>query len=320
MARIVTHALLLVAATTGHLSATLPWQELNMEQLVANVLESRNAQGSIATWKKYESPYLNEAISSSDLILEGLIEQAEFGATSSSSLTEEGFQLRPGYNEEVARLEVVRTILLGLSYVEVSEFIYSSAFDDATTVADLVNFHALASYSQNRPNEMARHSEWAKLGKSSDALYRLAAIELISRTWPDTVNENESERNEFTFEVALARRIEISNYQDDQNTVVARAARDKLKLLNALIDQLKTDFGLSEGAMHSAAGAIRGSDHPARRATESAAQSSEEDRSSRSTPRPLSTNREEPSPTRWPVVVAVVAALGLLWLLLKKRK
>ncbi|HRQ89059.1 MAG TPA: hypothetical protein PLA50_09690, partial [Bacteroidia bacterium] len=68
------------------------------------------------------------------------------------------------------------------------------------------------------------------------------------RTWPDTVNEVESERNEFTFEVALARRNQISNYADDQNMVVARIAREKLELLDASIDQLKKDFGFSEVA------------------------------------------------------------------------
>ncbi|MBB5353742.1 hypothetical protein HNR46_004003 [Haloferula luteola] len=42
-------------------------------------------------------------------------------------------------------------------------------------------------------------------------------------------------------------------------------------------------------------------------------------RSTKQKPAPITTVEESPSSTRWPLVV-VVAALGLLWVLLKKRK
>ena len=51
--------------------------------------------------------------------------------------------------------------------------------------------------------------------------------------------------------------------------------------------------------------------------TQSNAQPPEPTKSPEATP---TSAEESPSPTRWPVVVVVVAALVLLWALLKKRK
>lgn len=297
---------LIFVVTAGHLAGAERWQESNPEELLGLIIEAQEGQSSSATWKKFNSPYLHEFISLTDTLLENSMAATDYGATELNPLSDLGFKMRPGYNEEISRLEIVRTILLVAAYDEVYENIHTAAFDGSTTVEDLVNFHTLVNYSQNRPSEVPRHSEWIELGNSSDPLYRLAAIELIWRTWPDTVNEVESELNEFTFEVALARRNQISNYADDQNMVVARIAREKLELLDASIDQLKKDFGFSEVA------AAPLNPRPVEGSPLVAAPEVPVPQAPKAPP---SVAPEESEPLRWPLVLAGVALLGILVLL-----
>jgi len=205
----------------------------NIDQLQSQILKTIQLQGVEAAWQEYQDASLSERARSTDATLRNILAE---GAD---------------YSRAASEIEFARTILLGIAYPQLAMRVHSAASDGNETREDIINYHALIALSRNRPSEISRHSEWHKFGESQEPIYRLAAINLIMSSWPDSVDKSDSERNEFTYTVMLERRSQLGKFASDQDSVVRDLAQEKIDQLQETIARMEDEYGMEASSAES---------------------------------------------------------------------